>query len=144
MIRVVLDTNVFVSAILYPDSKPARIIQLAKEKNIELVLSQAILDEIERVLRYPHLQRYHNYSLEEVNEFIKGWKYLSEITHGLVEADIIKDDPSDNKYIECAIEGKADFIISGDNHLATLRSFYGIEIVTPDVFLQYFKSTIGN
>ncbi|MBF0537207.1 MAG: putative toxin-antitoxin system toxin component, PIN family [Nitrospirae bacterium] len=144
MIRVVLDANVFVSAVLYPNSKPARIIRLAKEKKIQLALSRAILDEIERVLLYPHLQRRHTHSPEEIKESVKIWKDLSYMTKGLVEVDVIKDDPTDNKYIECAIEGSADFIISGDNHLVSLKYFRGIEIVTPDVFLQGFESTTGH
>ncbi|QWR77097.1 putative toxin-antitoxin system toxin component, PIN family [Candidatus Magnetomonas plexicatena] len=135
MLKVVLDANIFISAMITAKGNPAKIIDLIRVQEIELVLSLSILEEIKRVLLYPHLQKIHKRgqnTMDDLNEIAAVATFTKDTSPPL---DIIKNDPSDNKYLACAMEGGADFIISGDNHLLDLKNFHGIEIVKPEVFL---------
>jgi predicted nucleic acid-binding protein len=78
----------------------------------------------------------HRRTPEQIEFFMKKLVKVTSITYSKLKEDVIKDDPSDNKYLECAAEGKADYIISGDKHLADLKFFRGIKIVDPALFLK--------
>jgi len=139
MIRLVLDTNVLISAILSPRGKPAFILKLALGEVVELVLSRAIIEEMQKVLHYPKLLKLlkrNKVSVEDVESFIDNLKIIAEITKGELVIDVIKDDPTDNIILSCAVEGGVDFIISGDSHLLNLANFEEIEIVDPATFLK--------
>jgi hypothetical protein len=136
MIRVVIDANQFVSALLKPESNPAKVIKLVQEGKIQLVMSSGIIDEIRAVLLYPKIMKRHRRSPEQINVFLKKLLKVAVITHSEPKLDVIKEDHSDNKYLECAVEGKADYIISGDKHLTDLKFFRGVKIVGPALFLR--------
>lgn len=144
MIRVVLDTNVLVSAILSPQGKPAQILGLAREEKIELLFSAAMTRELWDVLHYQriiaHLEKL-NVPLSLVEEFIKGLIKASTIVMVHQEVDVSKDDPSDNIFLACALEGQANFIVSGDNHLKKLGQYQEIQIIEPADFLAIMKKT---
>lgn len=140
MIRTVLDANQFVSALLKPGSNPAQIISLIREDKAKLLMSEEIISEISNVLLYPKILKRHGKSPEYIAGFIKKLRAVSVMTHAAVKIDVIKDDPSDNKYLECAVEGRADYIISGDKHLKDLKVFRGIRIVNPAEFLMIVKA----
>ncbi|MCD6569142.1 MAG: putative toxin-antitoxin system toxin component, PIN family [Deltaproteobacteria bacterium] len=138
MIRLVLDTNLLVSAILTPQGKPAAILKLALQGTFNLVVSHAMLEETHRVLQYPKLlklMKRRKITLKEVNGFIDKMSKVATITPGKLNIKAIQDDPSDNMILVCAVEGEADFIISGDHHLTELKTFQGIKIVDPVTFL---------
>jgi len=136
MIRVVIDANQFVSALLKPDSNPAEVIRMARERKIQLIMSPEIIDEIQAVLLYPKIMKRHRRTAEEIEVFLKKLMKVAVIVRSGERLDVIKDDPSDNKYLECAVEGKAAYIISGDKHLTDLQFFCGIKIIDPAKFLK--------
>jgi len=139
MIKLVLDTNVLVSAILNPRGKPAFILKLALKGAVGLVISQAIIKETHKVLHYPKLIKLlkkNGVTAKEVEAFIDNLDRIAEITKGELVLDVIKADPTDNIILACAVEGGADFIISGDSHLLTLANFEGIDIVEPATLLE--------
>jgi uncharacterized protein len=141
MMRIVLDTNVLVSAILSPQSHSAQIIQLALEDALNLAISQDILDEACRVVRYPKLMKIlekHGIFLVEVETIIEKLYRIAVVTSGDLHLNVIKDDPADNMILACAVESEADFIISGDRHLTEMKEFQGITIVNPATFLSIF------
>lgn len=142
MLRVVLDANVFVSAVLKPQSNLAKIFKLAKEGKIKLVISGDILSEIRSVLLYPKIRKRHCRTPKEVDKFLKKTVRVSFITSGRMKVEEIKDDPEDNKYLSAALEGKGDFIISGDHHLKDLKIFQGIRILDPSAFLKLMAKSI--
>lgn len=131
--RVVLDTNIFISAILYGGS-PRKIVNLAISELIEVYVSLELLDELGRVLR-------GKFTLNsfEIDTIISEIKDFTEITTPQVRIQVIKSDPSDDKVLECAVEAKAHFIVSGDKHLLNLGNFGGTKIVNPADFLRTFK-----
>jgi len=135
-LRVVLDANIFVSAVLKPQSDLANIFELVKEDKIKLILSGDILSEIKAVLLYPKIRKRHRRTSKEIDTFIKRTARISIIATGRVRVEEIKDDPEDNKYLSAASEMKADFIISGDHHLKNLKIFRGIRILDPSTFLK--------
>jgi hypothetical protein len=139
MIRVVLDANIFVSAVLKSGSNPAKVFQLAEDRKIILISSRDILSEVRAVLFYPKLRNLHGRTAKEIDEFIKRAIRISLIVSGRTKVHQIKEDPEDDKYLSAAVEGKADFIISGDHHLKNLKTFQGIRILDPATFLEFMN-----
>ena len=139
MLKIVLDANIFVSAVLKPHSDLAKIFELVKEDKIRLILSEDILSEIKAVLLYPKIKKRHRQAQKEIEEFLEKTVRVGILTQGKIDADQIKEDPSDKKYLSAALEAKADFIISGDRHLTDLEEFQGITIVNPATFLSIVR-----
>jgi putative PIN family toxin of toxin-antitoxin system len=136
VVRVVLDTNVVVSAYLVPTGKPARILSLARQGKIDICLSEDILGEIKRTLLRPKLQKIHKATPQEIDRFLRAFGEVVDLVPGTTEVDEVDADPDDNKILACALEGKADFVVSGDHHLTDIGSFGAIPIVKPDAFLE--------
>ena len=139
MIRVVIDANVFVSAILKPNSNPDKVIDLVKQCRITLALSPDILAEIRKVLLYPKIRKKLKLTTKEIGEALAQIAQAAIITSGRVRLNAIESDPDDNRYLECAVEAQADFIISGDRHLKDLKNFQGIKIVDSATFLAFIE-----
>jgi putative PIN family toxin of toxin-antitoxin system len=139
MIRVVIDANVFVSAILKPNSNPDKVIDLVKQGRITLALSPDILAEIRKVLLYPKIRKELKLTTKEIGEALAQIAQAAIITSGRVRLNAIESDPDDNRYLECAVEVQADFIISGDRHLKDLKNFQGIKIVNSATFIAFIE-----
>jgi uncharacterized protein len=135
MIRAVLDANVFISGIVSEGGVPGTILKAWHEEQFELVTSTRILDEFRRVLRYPKITKRHQWSTQRIEAYLEDLAALSILTPGKLTLSIVKEDPSDNRYLECAIEGEADCIVTGHGHLLALEEFQGIEILPPRAFL---------
>jgi len=143
MIRLVLDTNVFVGGVFTPQTPPAQILSLISRGHLRLITSKPIIKEAKKVLRYPKITKIlekQGISQKEVKNALNNLIKLAIITPGEVKIKIIEADPSDNIFLSAAIEGRADFIVSGDHHLTDLKSFKGIPILTPTGFLKRSKS----
>ena len=129
--KVVVDTNVVVSALLF-GGNPGRLIDLWQMGSIKPMGSKQIIDEYLRVLTYPKF----NLSEEEINfllyQQILPYFDVIDVHPG---PGIIKEDPGDDKFVQCALAGKAKFIISGDRHLLALKSYRKIKILSPADFL---------
>ena len=138
MIRAVLDTNVWVSAILTPGNPPAKILEFALTGKMRLLVSPGIIREIGQVLKYPKVKKSlkkHRITSQEVDDVILKLLKAALITPGGILAEGVSDDPADDMIIACALEGRADFIISGDHHLTDVKDYQGIKIVAPSTFL---------
>ncbi len=142
MIRIVVDANVFVSAIIKPDSVPGKIIDLIGQGLVRLVISKDIIREIRQVLLYPKIKKLHRLTPKQIDRALAEISDAATVTPGEIRINSVKDDPQDNKYLECAVEGQVDFIISGDHHLTGLREFEGIRIVEPATFLKLMAEQI--
>ena len=131
MIRIVLDTNVLVSAIVF-GGNPRRIIESILEGSVHLILSREILDELEGVL----CRRKFGMSPQIVRKISNELESICDIVAPERRITVMTSDPYDNMVLECAAEAKADYIISGDTHLLDLCEFKGIKIVNPARFLE--------
>lgn len=139
MIRIVLDTNLFISALLKPCSNPDIILHLVKDEKALLLMSDSICHEISKVLTYPKIRKRLTASDEELKNFVQLFGTVAIITPGILNLPPLAADPDDTKYLVCAVEGHADFIISGDHHLTDLVMYRGIRIVTPVDFIRIEK-----
>lgn len=108
------------SALLKPGSNPARIIELAREGALTLLISKPIVEELRRVLSYPKVQRIHGRSAKGIGLFLRRLRKIAVMTPAALSITAVPDDPTDNKYLVCAVEGRADYIVSGDRHLREL------------------------
>jgi putative PIN family toxin of toxin-antitoxin system len=129
--KVVIDTNVFVSSFL--GGNPQKIIDLWKNEKITLCLSSAILDEYINVLSRIGLKN-ENELEELLSLFSTGFNILFITKTPKVK--IIKNDPDDDKFIECALALKADAVITGDREVLALKEYMGIRMLTPKQFLE--------
>jgi putative PIN family toxin of toxin-antitoxin system len=102
-----------------------------RKNEFEVLTSPLILEDLQRVMVYPHVRKRHHWSNEHIAVFMNLIRTEAVLTPGRLEVDVVKDDPTDNKIIACAVEGKADFIVSSDIHLAKVGSYQGIPIVPP-------------
>jgi putative PIN family toxin of toxin-antitoxin system len=135
MIRAVLDANVLVSGIV-TEGIPRNILRVWRAGHFHLVESQATLDEIGRVLRGPKIARRHHWSESEIHGFTESLEALAILTPGKLRLNVIAADPSDNRYLECAIEGDADCLVTGDRHLLELAAYREVEILSPREFVE--------
>ena len=130
--RVVFDTNVFVSAFVILDSQGEQAVRLACRRRFELLTSVAILTETARKLREKFDQ-----SDEDVRQALKLISRSAEIVKPARRVNILADEP-DNRILECALEGNADLVVTGDKHILRLRGFQGIPIGRLTDFLRMF------
>lgn len=127
--RAVADTNVFLSALLF-GGPPEEIVSLARQGRLELLVSSDILLELSAVLKAKFA-----WQDGEIADAVRTIGYCSELVKPRVSIWELADDP-DNRILECAVEGNADFIVSGDHHLLDLQSFRGIRILKARDFLD--------
>jgi len=139
MIKVILDANQFVSALLKQASNSSRLLDLVHAGDVRLLVSEKIITEIDRVIRYPKVKKIHRRSDSNLDTFIIKIIRAAQMVSGTLKLRVIEEEPTDDKYLECAIEGEADFIVSGDKHLKNLGSFREIPIVSPAEFLKRIK-----
>lgn len=135
--RISPDTNVLISATFWHGDS-SRIIESAEKKKHQLVLSNDIVQEYDEVLKYEEIQSKIKDKNLEMKYSVGKIMSLAEIVYPKEKVDVIKDDPDDNKILECAKEGMADCIISNDGHLLKLSKFEGIQIITPREFIRKY------
>jgi hypothetical protein len=137
VLRAVLDANVVVSALIQPKGAPGRILSgLVEERIFELVVSPAILAEVRRSLSYPKVRKFIKVSEEDLDLWVASIELIARPVEGNLTIHAVAGDPDDNKYIEAAVEGLAQFVVTGDRHLLSLKSYENIRIVTPRVFFD--------
>lgn len=137
MLRVVIDTNVIVSGILSRKGAPAELINVWRERRFLLLSSSDIVNEVRAVMQYPRIR--HKYHLGD--DDIEQTMTLLEHDALLVAGDSnvagnVPDDPQDEMFLACALDGQADVIVSGDHHLLDLGVFKDIPIITARQFLD--------
>jgi len=132
MIRVVPDTNVLISSIFWKGS-PYLVIKEGLLGNCQLILSSEILDEAVEKLRNKF-----KFPEEKISEFTELLLSHSHLVKTKTEINVARD-KDDNKIIECAIDGKADYIVTGDPDLLVLKKYKNIKIATAREFLEELK-----
>ncbi len=127
--KVVADTNVLVSALIFPGGTPEAVYRLALERQIELVSSRPLLAELGRVLAEKF-----GWQPVRAEEAVAQIVRIAEIVDPTLTVTVLEADPADNRVLEAAAEADADAIVSGDRHLLALRSWRGCPIQTPAAF----------
>ena len=137
MIRVVLDTNVLLSGTFWTGAS-YRILEWVDKGKIVLILSDSIFEEYNRIVRSGKILDKKAYNPERVESIMKLLQ-KALFVQPEEKLKVVKEDPDDDKFLEAAIAGRADFIISRDNHLLKLQRYKKIKILTPDEFLSLRK-----
>ncbi len=135
-IIAVIDTNLFISGLFGQNSTTTQLQELWITKAFVLGTSLEIMKEVGKVLQYPKIRK----NLIEKEEVIKRFFRLifrkAIVAEDSFRTDRIVDDPTDNKFLACALEINADYIVSGDNHLLSIKHFHGIQIVDATSFVK--------
>ena len=139
MLKAVLDTNLFISGLLTPKGPSAKILSEWRGGAFDSVVSIPILHEIQRVIFYPKIKKRLSWTDSEIIEFLHDLSQFSIMVSGQTKVDVIKDDPTDNKYLACALEINADYIVTGDQHLLKVGEYRGTKIISPREFLDILK-----
>jgi putative PIN family toxin of toxin-antitoxin system len=134
--RFVLDTNVLISALLFKTSVPFQAIELVEKQGI-ILYSEATLNELEQVLNRKKFNKY--LSLEDRQVFLLKFISSSQLV-SITENITVCRDEKDNKFLELAVSGNANVIVTGDLDLLILNPFQAVEILTPDMFIDIFSS----
>ena len=136
MVKVVLDTNTIISALGWKDGNPRKVLELCIFGACNLVESINLIKEFISVISR---HKFNFITEEEKSQFLVFLLQVSNLVEPKVKFEAIKEDPKDNIVLECAVEGKVDYIISGDQHLLKLKEFKGIKIITSKEFLDLVK-----
>ena len=133
IIRIVADTNVIVSGLLF-GGIPGKVIAAIKQNDTQLLITTDIVNEYIKVLSYPKFKL----TEDDINFLL----YQVLLPHSVIVSDltqeevIVQEDPSDDKFLLCSSEGQADYLISGDTHLTSLGKYKETVIVTPAAFIN--------
>jgi putative PIN family toxin of toxin-antitoxin system len=137
MLRVVIDTNVIVSGILSSKGAPAELLNAWRERRFLLLTSSAIVAEVWAVMQYPRIRLKYHISDEETEHVIALLEHDALLVAGETDvAGSVPEDPKDEMFLACALDGQADVIVSGDHHLLDLGSYRDIPIMTARQFLE--------
>lgn len=118
MIRAVLDTNQYVSMAITPGGTADRLVAAWREGRFVLLTSPPILEEIVRVLAYPRLRNLIRLTPAEVDDLLETLFVDAELTPGTLTVHAVTRDPSDNMFLACAVEGHANYVVTGDRDLS--------------------------
>ncbi len=130
-LRAVIDTNLFIGGLFARDSLSAQLQDLWSNQDFELLTSVEIIKEISRVLNYPRIQKRFKPTEENIRRFFR-----LIFRKAIISKDIYH---TDNKFLACALEKKADYIVSRDPHLRNLKHYHGIQIVDVTTFIEKVK-----
>jgi len=141
MLRVVLDTNQFVSSVLVRQGLPAQVLDAWRRREFLLITSPSIIAEIRSTLNYPRIRRKYPLTDDDVEHLVTLLEQDALVMPGEMDiTNTIPADPTDDMVLACAIEGQADLIVSGDHHLLDLGEFQGIPIITARKFLEWLAT----
>ena len=137
-LKAVLDTNVWVSAMIWGGSL-TEIINYAEDSRICIILSEDIVEEINRTLAYPRLRRVYENAGITRQELIEAALRIGKLVEVKTKVNVVHEDPADNKFLECAFDGKADFLVTGDEHLLRIEHYKATRIASVRQFLRILK-----
>ena len=137
---IVLDTNVLISAAFgIENTTPDQIHRALRKQEYILVTSPEILQEVEEVLNREKIIQITKMTKAEIKKFLQDLIDIAFIVSGNVAVQVSQKDPDDDKFIAAAIEGKADYIVSGDKPLLNIKEYMGIKIISPKDFMRLLK-----
>ena len=133
MIKVVLDTNIYISGILFA-GKPREVLDLAIKSKIHVFISPDILSELRDVLS----RKKFGFSPERADIIIREIESITTMVNPAKKYSIVLHDSDDNIIIDCAMESRVEYIITGDNDLLCLNKYKSINIVNPALFIEEY------
>ncbi|MEM1874990.1 MAG: putative toxin-antitoxin system toxin component, PIN family [Candidatus Hadarchaeales archaeon] len=136
--KVVIDTSVYISGLTYP-GRSREVLELMVKNRIEVYVSQFIIQEIERIL-----QKKFGWSSKAIERFVAFLRKKVKVIEPKIRLSVITEKDDDNRILECALEGKAHYLVTGDKkHLLPIKSYQGVKILSPGEFLQEIYQSSG-
>jgi len=142
MTRAVIDTNVLVSGVIAPHGAPRRILEAWHAGQFIMVTAEAIIAEVARVLHYPRIRDRYNLTEDDFMAVVDSLRTDAQVVAGLYEVRR-STDPADDMFLACALEGYAEYVVSGDRHLLEIGYYRGVLIVTPRQFVAVLTAEEG-
>ena len=142
--KITLDTNILVSAFISKQGQPSAVMDLVLTfPEIELILSEQILAEFKDVMSRLEVKKRFEYTSKDIDQFVDALRDASTIIKPNSNFNVVKEDQKDDVITNTAYDGKADYIVSGDTHLQSLKRFRTIRIVKPRSMLSIIKRRFG-
>ena len=144
--RATFDTNIFVRSVIQTDNLPNHLISLWREGRFVLVLSQSIINEVQEVLSRPKMRQKYQYTLTKVRNLVNLLQQ-AKVVEVSTSFGLCHRDPTGNIFVDCAILGRVQFLVSTDNDLVDNPELkqglfeFGVEIVDPPDFLQKIQAS---
>ena len=135
--KIVIDTNLFVAGYFNKDSASAKILKMVKERKLQMLWTEEIKEEVERIIENIKAKKKFQREIQKIFREENKVEPRFRIKE-------IKEDPEDNKFLECAYFGKAEVIISSDRHLLSLGEFQGTPIYTPKTFIEKYGNLFAD
>ena len=136
MLRIVVDTNILVSAALKRRGNPDALLRRWIDGDFLIVTSPAAIAELSDVLNRPRIREKYRLTDQDIRDLVRQFSRQAILVPGTSISGIVVADPRDDMFVSCAAEGRARYIISGDNHLLALRCYERIRIRTVSRFLH--------
>jgi putative PIN family toxin of toxin-antitoxin system len=133
-VKVVLDTNVLLSGLIVPESGPGRIIRAWREARLDLVVSEAMLDEIRRILAYPKIRKRLRWDRDAIERFILLLRFRCTVVVPPVKTFDRLRDPADAMVLATLVHSEAEALITGDSDLLALADDY--PVISPAEFVR--------
>jgi putative PIN family toxin of toxin-antitoxin system len=143
MLRAVLDTNVIVSGTISSTRALYEVLEAWRHRRFTLLTSLLILEEVQRVFEYPRIKTPYRLDAETAETILAQFTKYAVVTPGELAVREIEDDPADDMFLACAVEGAADYIVTGDRHLLDVGTYRGVSIVGPRSFLVLLEQRTG-
>jgi putative PIN family toxin of toxin-antitoxin system len=140
-VSAVVDTNVLVSGLVAPPGQPRQILDAWLEEGFTLVTSLYLVEELVHVLAYPRIAKRLRLDEAELATLLAALLSRARVVPGRLHLPGVTRDPKDDAVVACAVEGEADYIVSGDQDLLTLGKYRGIQIVRPREFVEILVSS---
>ena len=138
-LKVVLDANVWISALLW-GGKPAEIVKAAEKGQLVILLSEEIAGEISQVLAYPKIAKVYQAAGLRREDLVETVLKIGKFIQVTMKAHVVAEHPADDKFIECALTANAAYIVSGDKHLLKVGSYKKTRILPVSEFLQIIEA----
>lgn len=138
--RIVLDANIYISNLITDKGNPAKIVRWWLRGEFDILVNQPIVDEILRVTGYERIQKKYARVWESRVEFVALISEQAIWVEPKDKVDVVGGDGSNNRYLECAAAGHAQYIVTGDEHLLDLGEYEGVAILTPAAFVALWET----
>ena len=139
MIQVVFDTNVIVSGPIASSGSPHEVLEAWHRGDVVLLVCEAIVDEVTGVLQRPYFRDKRKITRSDIARIRNSLETDAVVVSPEATLEVVGDDPADNRILECALEGGADYVVNRDHHLLELKTFRCTQIVTAREFLSILK-----
>ncbi|HHT9137149.1 MAG TPA: putative toxin-antitoxin system toxin component, PIN family [Candidatus Wunengus sp. YC60] len=144
MPKAVLDSTVLISAFLAKTGVSAELLHKAKNGGFDICLAEEILEEVQRaLLQYQKIRKRYHYLDQTVIQYVQTLRMVARLITEIPLIEVVDSDPNDNMVVACALKAQADYIVTRDNDLLSLKNYEDIKMVTPEKFIGILRKGLA-